>query len=97
MEEGELFTWGGYSRFGHLGHGVKVPQFEPLRVDELSGVQVAAVAIGETHTLAADVDGVVWAFGQRSAFGLDAWGIEDAVVPKPTPIPTLRVRVLNSP
>ena len=97
MEEGELFTWGGYSRFGHLGHGVKVSQFEPLRVDGLSGVQVAAVAIGETHTLAADVDGVVWAFGQRSAFGLDAWGIKDAVVPKPTPIPTLRVRVLNSP
>ena len=92
-EEGELFTWAGTGaeNFGHDG-------LQPTRVAGLSGVDVAAVAIGRTHTLAADADGVVWAFGRRSALGLDASCPEDSVdVQTPTPIPTLRVRVLNSP
>ena len=88
-EKGELFTW---------GSGYEGPQFTPTRVAGLSGVVVAAVAIGSTHTLAADADGVVWVFGQRSALGLDAsCAGENVVLLTPTPIPTLRVRVLNSP
>jgi alpha-tubulin suppressor-like RCC1 family protein len=95
-EKGELFIWGLTRAEGNLGH--EGPQATPKRVARLSGVEVAAVAIGWTHTLAADVYGVVWAFGQRSALGLGASGAEDsAAVPTPTPIPTLRVRVLNSP
>jgi alpha-tubulin suppressor-like RCC1 family protein len=95
-EKGKLFTWGLTSAEGSLGH--EGPQATPKRVARLSGVEVAAVAIGWTHTLAADVDGVVWAFGQRSTLGLGASGAKDsAVVPTPTPIPTLCVRVLNSP
>jgi len=95
-EKGELFTWGAISVEGNLGH--EGPQATPKRVARLSGVKVAAVAMGWTHTLAADVDGVVWAFGQGSALGLGASGPEDsAAAPTPTPIPTLRVRVLNSP
>jgi len=68
----------------------------PTRVAGLSGVEVAAVAIGCRHTLAADTDGVVWAFGRRQALGLGTPG-PNAVLPTPTPTPTLRVRVLNSP
>jgi len=95
-EKGELFTWGESSAEGNLGH--EEPQATPTRVAGLSGVEVAAVAIRGTHTLAADADGVVWAFGRRQALGLGASGPEDrAAVPTPTPIPTLRVRVLNSP
>jgi len=95
-EKGELFTWGDSSTEDKLGH--KEPQGMPTRVAGLSGVEVAAVAICGTHTLAADVDGVVWACGQRSSLGLGASGPEDdAFVETPTPIPTLRVRVLNSP
>jgi len=98
-ETGELFTWGGFdSSFpGNLGH--EGPQGTPMRVAGLNGVEIAAVAICRTHTLAADADGVVWAFGQRVALGLSGRPEfdDDAVIRMPTPIPTLRVRVLNSP
>ena len=97
-EKGELFTWGRTTIYKNLGHGDEGPRNEPKRVEGLSGVKVAAVAIGSTHWLAADEDGVVWAFGQRSALGLGYSGPEaSAFVLPPTPIPTLRVRVLNSP
>ena len=66
-------------------------------MDGLSGVKIAPVAMGYAHTLAADADGVVWAFGKPSTLGLDATRPHpDSVVLTPTPIPTLRVRVLNS-
>ena len=95
-EKGELFTWGDSSGEDSLGH--EGPESTPTRVAGLSGVEVAAVAICGTHTLAADVDGVVWACRQRLSLGLGASGPEDdALVETPTPIPTLRVRVLNSP
>ena len=94
-EKGELYTWGRYTAEGNLGH--EGPEGMPTRVAGLSGVEVAAVAIGATHTLAADVDGVVWAFGKRLALGLGASGSKDSfAVRTPTPILTLRVRVLNS-
>jgi len=70
----------------------------PTRVARLSGVEVAAVAICWMYTLVADAHGVVWDFGQRVSDNLDASGPEDnAGVRTPIPIPTLRVRVLNSP
>jgi len=95
-EKNELFTWGNPSGEGSLGHeGLQVT---PTRVAGLSGVEVAAVAIGCKHTLAADVDGVVWAFGRRSGLGLGtSFTVSSVPVQTPTPIPTLRVRVLNSP
>jgi len=97
-EKGELFTWGGHDSLGYLGPGAQRLTLEPTQVDGLRGVEVAAVAINGTHTLAADTDGVVWAFGRRSNLGLSASAPQDsAVVLTPTPIPTLRVRVLNSP
>jgi len=95
-EKGELFTWGESSAEGNLGR--KGRQVTPTRVAGMSGVEVAAVATGWTHTLAADADGVVWAFGEPSALGLGVSGPEDcALVLTPTRIPTLRVHVLNSP
>ena len=94
-EKGELFTWGESSFMDNLGH--EGPQVTPKRVAGLSGVEVAAVVIGTAHTLAADAGGVVWAFGRHWALGLDASVPKgEANVPTPTPIPTLRVRVLNS-
>jgi len=98
-EQGELFTWSARGSSHHLGHGVDTPQATPKRVDALVGVRVAAVAIGGCHTLAADEDGVVWAFGEEhGALGLDAPEREDDdVVLTPAPIPKLRVRALKSP
>ena len=96
-EKGELFTWGQFNGWKNLGQEGS-SRVTPMRVAGLSGVVVVAVAIGSTHTLAADVDGVVWAFGRRLALGLDASNIRDtATVQTPIPIPTLCVRVLNSP
>jgi len=69
-EKGELFTWGGGSYA--LGHEVNMPQATPKRVEGLGGARVAAVVIGAKHMLAADEDGVVWAVGDRRAFGLGA-------------------------
>jgi len=94
-EKGELFTWG-YSNDYDLGHAG--PLATPTRVVGLRGVEVAAVAICGTQTLAADADGVVWAFGCCSALGLFASvTVASVFVRTPTPIPALRVRVINSP
>jgi len=68
-EKGELFTWG-QGVCGQLGHGDGGHQLTPRRVEGLSGVKVAAAATCGTHTLAADEDGVVWAFGERMYLGL---------------------------
>jgi len=94
-EKGELFTWSDDGSYYNLGHGVDTPQSTPRRVEALSGARVAAVAIGRLHTLVVDEDGVVWAFGQRSALGLDDPNpeTENVLLAKtPTPIPTLRVK-----
>jgi len=93
MENGELYTWG---RDGlHLGHGHARTKLTPTRVEALRRVKVAAVAISNGHTLAADTDGVVWGFGERAAIGLgDADRPPGKHVVQPTPIPNLRVRTL---
>jgi len=92
-EKGELYTWG-RGEWGTLGHGDEENQSAPRRVEGLNGVRVAAAATCQTHTLVADEDGVVWAFGDRMALGL---GDPDAAPQggpwaNPAPVPTLRVR-----
>jgi len=91
-EKDELFTWSSDGSYYNLGHGVDTPQATPKRVEGVGGARIAAVAIGGYHTLAADEDGVVCAFGQSLALGFD-----DLDVWTPTPIPALRVRVRKSP
>jgi len=105
-EKGELYTWGdGSLNSFHLGHGVAARQPTPKRVGALSRVKVAAAAVGDSHTLVADEDGVVWGFGQRAALGLgeadspsgdsaDEDSEDEGCVVQPTPIPNLRVRTL---
>ena len=105
-EKGELYTWGGgYPNSFNLGHGVAAMQPTPKRVGALSGVNVTAAAICESHSLAAGKDGVVWGFGQRAALGLgeadappgdseDDDSEDEGCVVQPTPIPNIRVRTL---
>jgi len=97
-ETGKLYTWGEvFANSFNLGHGVAAPQQTPKRVEALSGVKVAGVAICDSHSLVAGEDGVVWGFGQRAALGLgeaDAPPGDSVVQPTPTPIPSLRVRTL---
>jgi len=98
-ENGELYTWGGLIVFSfytcyHLGHGSAMSQPVPKRVEALR--DVATVAICSEHTLAADEDGVVWAFGERASLALcDADAPPGNSVRQPTPIPNLRVRTLD--
>jgi len=102
-EKGELYTWGGGAFLGggaffHLGHGDEEQQDTPKRVEGLSGVKIMAAAIGDGHTLVADEDGVIWAFGKRLALGLgDPGAAPQDHVWEPAPIPTLRVRAHKSP
>jgi len=97
-DQGELFTWGS-GLHGQLGHGDEEPEQTPKRVEGLRGVEVVATAMCETHTLVADEDGVVWAFGVRSALGLgdpdeesDSELPEDMLMPSPIPAPRVRAR-----
>ena len=93
MEEGELFTWGSGGECGQLGHGDGERQQMPKWVEGLSRVKVASAATSYTHTLVADEDGVVWAFGDGPVFGLgDPDAAPQGRVWQPTPIPTPRVR-----
>jgi len=98
-ESGELYSWGYFSdNINHLGHGVGAVQRTPKRVERLSGVQVATVAMCPTHTLVADGDGVVWGFGRRCALGLnDEPSGPEVVVEEPVRIRALRVRARKSP
>jgi len=97
-EKGELFTWSNEGSQYSLGHGIDESQATPKRVEALVGARVAAVAMGLRHTLAADEDGVVWAFGLGLPLGFDDANPNDGDgVKTPTPIPTLRVRALKSP
>jgi len=91
-ETGEIYTWGGNHRCRHLGHGGwDEQQLVPRRVERLSSVRVAAVALGVAHMLVADEDGGAWACG--SCLGLDESGVfQSDDVREPTLIPTLRVR-----
>jgi len=100
-EKGEIFTWGDGGR-GQLGHGDGEWHDTPKRVEGLNGVKVAAAVTCATHTLVADEDGVVWAFGERMLLGLgdpDAVLDEDVqdIVLEPTLVPTLRVHARKSP
>jgi len=97
-ETGELFSWSQESDYTtHLGHGVDTFHCRPNRVEGLSGITVAAVAMCGTHTLVAGEDGVVWGFGFRCALGLGEPAGYEQVVERPVAILALRVRVLKSP
>jgi len=94
-EKGEPYTWRTGGPTIHLGHGVNTGQKTPKRVEALSGVKVAAVAICDKHTLVAGEDGVVWGFGDRGALGLgEADAPSWANVVQPTPFPNIRMRTL---
>jgi hypothetical protein len=95
-EKGELYTWGrDYPNSFHFGHGVAASQPTPKRVEALRRVKVVAAAICNSRTLVAGEDGVVWAFGERTALGFgDADALPGGSVLQPTLIPNLRVRTL---
>eukprot|EP00899_Mesostigma_viride_P005341 jgi/Mesvir1/14808/Mv05445-RA.3 len=61
-ERGELFSFG-WGLYGQTGHGCTDDSFEPRLVGALAGCPVADVAASVWHTVAATVDGAVYAWG----------------------------------
>ena len=60
--DGQVWSWG-KSDYGKCGHGDDVECKEPKVVDALRGVDVATVACGESHSVALDTAGRVYAWG----------------------------------
>jgi len=68
--DGMLFAWG-YNYYGQLGDGSTSQRSSPVAVNlsgALAGKTIAAVAAGETHSLALTADGMLIAWG-FSRFG----------------------------
>jgi alpha-tubulin suppressor-like RCC1 family protein len=82
-EDGELFSWG-EGESGLLGHGDTQDQHSPKRIEALRGVRVRSVAHGEYHAIALAEDGLVYAWGERTASAvLGNQDFERELLPKP--------------
>lgn len=85
-EKGELWTWGwggpnwGFG-CGGLGHGNKNDTSIPLKVEGLNDVVITDVACGDSHTLALDNEGKIWAFGEGEYGRLGLGGTSSAKTP----------------
>lgn len=79
LDDGTMLAWGDNDGYGVLGDGTIVDQISPVPVTVLSGVQ--DVATGESHTLALDEDGVVWAWGNgfHGQLGRESFGESEPV------------------
>jgi len=92
-KRGELYTCGIRSSHNFdLGHGAAAEsRFQPMRVEALRHVKVAAAGVSSCHLWVAGADGVVLGFGDPLRFGQPpGYGME-----QPTPIQNLRVRTLT--
>jgi alpha-tubulin suppressor-like RCC1 family protein len=51
-KNGEVFTWGGQSNHGQLGHGDKKSRSVPTKVESLDGLVITKISCGAFHTAA---------------------------------------------
>jgi alpha-tubulin suppressor-like RCC1 family protein len=82
-EAGQLFSWG-YGQNGLLGHGDKLDQPSPKRVEALRDIRVISVSAAGCHALALAGDGLVYAWGRnmgRAVLGNPH--VERELLPKP--------------
>ena len=61
-EMGKVFSWG-CSAYGQLGHGDTLTVRLPRVVEALVGHPIKSVACGASHTVAVDMEGMVWTWG----------------------------------
>ena len=64
--DGQVYTWGS-NEDGALGHGDLRERASPSVVGALSKKRIRAVCAGHAHTVAASVDGIVYAWGDATA------------------------------
>jgi len=96
--DGSVWGWGA-NRFGGLGQDPDSVSWLglPTRIDGPEAV--VSVAVGAWHSLAADEDGVVWAWGWNSRGQLGNGTTTDSIVPiplNPDPIPPGQGNVLRA-
>jgi len=61
---GEMFSWGS-NEFGRLGHGDELDRTLPTLVKALQGHKILHVAMGLSHTLVLEENGLLWTFGSN--------------------------------
>ncbi|XP_064486952.1 uncharacterized protein LOC135399146 [Ornithodoros turicata] len=66
VESGELYMWGRNTE-GQLGLGNRKDQKSPQLVSHLSHCKLAQVCCGRDSTIALDIQGKVWAWGQNDS------------------------------
>ncbi|MCL2411413.1 MAG: hypothetical protein FWC97_07195 [Treponema sp.] len=84
--DGELWAWG-HQQNGRLGDGVDTNTNRLTPVQILPGTTWRSVAAGNTHTVAIDTDGELWAWGAGGA-GQMGNGSTTANNPLPVPVGT---------
>lgn len=85
-DRGRLATWG-WGKYSQLGHGDLADQPLPKLVEALAGTRMAIVAGGWRHTLAADEQGRLWAWGWNRFGQLGLGTHEDTATPQLVPLP----------
>ncbi|NTX01861.1 MopE-related protein [Myxococcus sp. CA040A] len=95
-KDGEVWAWG-QNTFGQLGSGSVsgTPQPQPARIHGLPAIK--ALAAGTAHSLALDVSGRVWAWGQNASgqVGLGAAGGTVLVPTQVTTLPAIQAIAAN--
>ncbi|KAG1657956.1 hypothetical protein FOA52_004727 [Chlamydomonas sp. UWO 241] len=84
--DGRIYTFG-WSKYGQLGHGDDVDCMTAKRVEGLAGVRVVRVAGGWRHTMAADSDGVLYAWGWNKFGQLGLGDCDDRSAPTVVSLP----------
>ena len=65
-ESGQVWGWGSNSG-GQLGIGTSTNSSVPVKVQGLDGVSIEKISTGIAHSLALDVNGQIWAWGNNSS------------------------------
>lgn len=81
----EVWSWG-ENAYGQLGHGDVMERLEPMVIKKLSGKQIVYIAAGSYHTLAVNIHGQVYGWGDNT-FGQLAQ--KKTVIPTPKKVKVL--------
>lgn len=79
-ESGQVWGWGSNAA-GQLGVGTSTNSTVPVLVEGFDGVSIEKVSTGIAHTLALDVNGQIWAWGNNSSGRLGDGTETDRLLP----------------
>lgn len=86
--QGRLWVWG-RNDAGQVGDGTTTNRNKPLEIPVNGGLaKIASVACGESHTVAADIDGNLWAWGDNTYGALGNGSGVSSLRPVAVPAPS---------